>query len=396
MRGHIVKRYKNSYTVVLNLGIDPTTGKRKQQWLSVKGTRKDAEKRLSELLHQVDTGSFIRPGKVTVAEFLEHWLKDYAAAHVRPRTFQRYQGIVRNHFIPTMGSIPLTQLQPSHIQACHAKALQGRKDGKGGTLTAKSVLQHHRVLSEALSHAVKWGLVSRNVAQAVDPPRPINREMRTLDIYGVHAFLEAAKGTAYYPLFHLDIYTGLRRSELLGLRWRDVNLLMATLSVVQVLHRLPGGKTVFLEPKTAKGRRSVSLSPATVLSLRDHREQQEMLRDMLGAPLSEDDFVFSQPDGSPLKPDTVSHVFKDIARKAGLEGVRLHDLRHTHATLMLQQGVHPKIVQERLGHANIAVTLDTYSHVLPGLQEAAAARFDQGLALGSDIEAKKEVVEKFR
>jgi len=123
--------------------------------------------------------------------------------------------------------------------------------------------------------------------------------MRSLDSFGVQTFLEAAKGTIYYPIFHLDVYTGLRRSEILGLRWRDVNLLMATLSVVQVLHRLPGGKTVFLEPKTAKGRRSVSLSPNAVLSLKAHREQQEMLRAMMGSALSEDDMVFSQPDGSP-------------------------------------------------------------------------------------------------
>lgn len=389
MRGHIVKRYKNSYTIVLNMGKDPSTGKPRQQWVSVKGNKKEAEKRLAEILYQLDTGTYIKAGKTTVAEFLELWLRDYAAAHVRPRTLLRYQGIVRNHLIPSMGDIPLTQLQPSHVQACHSMALQGRKDGKEGTLTAKSVLQHHRVLSEALSHAVKWGLVARNVAQAVDPPRSVNREMRTLDSHGVQRLLEVAQNTPYYALLHLDIYTGLRRSEILGLRWKDVSLPMATLSVVQVLHRLPGGVTVFLEPKTAKGRRAVSLSPNAVSSLRSHRAQQELLRAVMGGTLSEDDLVFSKADGSPLKPDTISQAFKDITRKAGLQDVRLHDLRHTHATLMLQQGVHPKIVQERLGHATIAVTLDTYSHVLPGLQEAAALRFDEGLA----IEQKNETVE---
>jgi integrase len=155
---------------------------------------------------------------------------------------------------------------------------------------------------------------------------------------------------------------------------------MATLSVVRTLHRLKGGQTVFLEPKTVKGRRSIALGPAAVLSLRDHRKQQEQLRAMLGSVLRENDLVFSQPDGSPPNPDTVSRAFTNIMHKASLSGVRLHDLRHTHATLMLQQGIHPKIVQERLGHATIAVTLDTYSHVLPGLQEAAALRFDEGLA----------------
>ena len=174
MRGHIVKRGKSSYTIVLSLGVDPASGKRKQQWLSVKGTKKDAERRLAEVLHQVDTGGFVTPRKLTVGGFLRQWLQGYAATNVRSQTLQRYRGIIEGHFIPAFGNIPLAQLQPSHIQACHARALnEGRLDGRGKALTAKSVLQHHRVLSEALSHAVKWGLVARNVAKAVTlPPGP--------------------------------------------------------------------------------------------------------------------------------------------------------------------------------------------------------------------------------
>jgi len=322
----------------------------------------------------------VKSGKLTVGEFLRQWLRDYAAANVRPRTLERYESIIETHLIPAWGNVPLSQLQPAQIQACYTKSLNKRLDGKPGNLTGKTVLQHHRVLNQALNHAVKWGFVSRNVAQAVDPPRPITREMRTLDNEGVRAFLEAARDTEYYALFHLAIYTGLRRSEILGLRWRDISLELASLSVVQTMQSLPGGKIVFLEPKTAKGRRSVALSPAAVLVLREQRERHQTLRTIAGVILSEDDLIFSLPDGSPIKPDTVSKVFLKIVRKANLNHVRLHDLRHTHATLMLQQGVHPKIVQERLGHATIAVTLDTYSHVLPGMQEAAALRFDEGLS----------------
>jgi len=154
------------------------------------------------------------------------------------------------------------------------------------------------------------------------------------------------------------------------------------------MHRLPDGQTVFLKPKTAKGRRLVSLSPDAALTLRSHWEQQEVLRMMLGSVLSKDGLVFSKPDGSPLKPDTVTHAFLDIAHKAGLNGVRLHDLRHTHATLMLQQGIQPKIVQERLGHATIAITLDTYSHVLSGMQEEVVLRFDERLTqIQNSVEA---------
>jgi integrase len=239
---------------------------------------------------------------------------------------------------------------------------------------------HHRVLSEALSHAVKWGLVARNIAQAADPPSPRRKEMAVLDKGSIYKLLEAAQGTRYYSMIHLALYTGLRRSEFLGLRWRDIDLDMATLSVVQVIHKLRDRRVIFQEPKSAKGRRLVALSPAAVLTLKGHRERQEADLALVGASIRDDALVFSRLDGSPYLPDTVSHAFTKITHRAGLKGIRLHDLRHAHASLMLRQGVHPKIVQERLGHSTIAVTLDTYSHVTAGLQEAAALKFEQELS----------------
>ena len=226
---------------------------------------------------------------------------------------------------------------------------------------------------------MKWGLVGRNMAQAVAPPRPHKTEIRTLDPTGLYTLLEAAKDTPYYTLFLLAAHTGMRRSELLGLRWKDVDLDMATLSVTQVMHRLKGGRVVYDEPKTANSRRLVALTPASVLALRAHSERQEAHRALLGIALSEDSLVFSYPDGSPPVPDRVTWAFATLVRKLGLGHIRFHDLRHTHATLMLRQGVHPKIVSERLGHSTVSITLDTYSHVTPGLQEAAANGFEEGL-----------------
>ena len=380
MRGHLVKRSKGSWSIVLDLPRDPETGKRRQQWVSMKGTKKDAERRLSELLHQVDTGGFVRPSKLTVAEFLRQWLRDYAASNVRPLTAAGYAQRIDRHIIPALGRIPLSELQPSHLQTFYRKAVQnGRLDGEGG-LSARSVLHIHRVLYDALAIAVKWGLVIRNVAQAVDPPRATRKEMRTLDAEGVNRLLEASQGTMYHPLIHLALYTGLRRSELLGLRWRSVDLDMATISVVQVLHCLQGGRIVFHEPKSQKGKRQVALSPTAAVALREYRERQQLDRILVGNPLTLDDLVFSNPDGLPLLPNSVTHAFIKIVRRAGLHGVRFHDLRHTHASLMLRQGIHPKIVSERLGHATVGITLDTYSHVTPGLQEAAALRFEEGLS----------------
>jgi len=276
-----------------------------------------------------------------------------------------------------MGSILLSQLQPQHLQNYYAKALsQGRADGKGG-LSARSVLYHHRIISEALKHAVKMGLVARNIAEAVDPPRISRTRMNILKPEEISRFLDAARETRFYVFYCTLLYTGLRRGEALALRWRNVDLLGSELQVVETAFKLGDGTYVVKEPKTPHSCRPVSLPPSLTLLLREYRADQQILSEELGKRLRDDDFVFSCTDGSPLDPNTVTRTFSKITKKAGLPHIRLHDLRHTHATLMLKAGVHPKIVSERLGHANIGITLDTYSHVLPGLQEAAAERFDR-------------------
>ena len=368
MRGHIVKRYKNSYTIVLNLGIDPATGKRKQQWLSIRGTKKEAEKRLGELLHQLDTGTFMKPSKTTLGEFLERWIKDYQP-NLSPRGFERYQEIIRKHLIPSLGSIVLTQLRPENIQSHYTAKM---KDG----LSPKTVNFHHSVLHVALQTALKWGLIARNPADAVDPPRVRRRDMQTWDEDDIARFLEVAKGSPYYELFYLALFTGMRRSELLALRWLDVDFIFSQIYVNRSLHRLRDGSYILTEPKSEKSRRTIALPPSVTLLLKDYQEKRKQVAAALGVSLSDNDLVFSHLDGKPLRPNTVTHAWKVLAARAGLKIIRFHDARHTHASLMLKAGTHPKIVQERLGHSSIAMTLDTYSHVAPGLQEAAAEKFE--------------------
>lgn len=238
MRGHIAKRGKDSYTIVLNLGRDPETGKRKQQWISVKGTKKDAEKRLADLLHQIDAGIFLRPSKITLAEFLDRWLKDYVHPNMSPRTAECYEHIVRTHLIPSLGQLPLSQLRPEHLQRYYTEKLSsGRKDGKGG-LSARTVRYHHATLHDALKYAIKWDLLARNPADATDPPIAKRHEMKVMTEDEVQKFLEAAKSTQYYALFYIALFTGMRRSELLALRWVDVDLLLCQLSVTRALHQL--------------------------------------------------------------------------------------------------------------------------------------------------------------
>ena len=383
MRGHLVKRSPSSWTVVTELGRDPQTGKRKQQWQSVKGSKKQAEKVLADLLHRLDTGDFVKPTRRTVADFLRQWLKDYAWPNLAPRTAEGYEHIINQHIIPSLGSLTLSRLTPQHLQQYYSEKLaSGRLDGKGGQ-SAKTVHNHHTTLHAALKDAVRWGLLSRNPADGVEPPRFQRPEMKVLDEFEIRTFLEAAKDTPYYALFYTALYTGMRRSELLALRWSDVDLNLAQVSVTRTLHRLrSSGTMVFRPPKTAKSRRMIALPPSAAIVLRGHQQQQEGICVLMGTTLQADSLVFCQPDGEPQQPDTVTHGWKKLARRTGLRGIRLHDSRHTHATIMLKQGVHPKIVQERLGHSTIQITLDTYSHVAPGLQEAAAARFDEGLGNG--------------
>ena len=343
--------------------------------MTVKGRKRDAERELARLLADCDRGITPVSGKLTVGRFLREWLQGYVELNVRPKTAAGYRSIVETRLIPAFGRLQLAKLEPRHISAYYADAVrEGRLDGRHGGISARTVTNVHRVLSEALGHGVTWGLIVRNPAIAVHRPRPARREMRTLDAQGVHRLLATAQDTDIYPVVHLAVFTGLRRSELLGLRWSDIDLDFATLRVVWAMHKIKPGQFIFEPPKSSKGRRAVSLSPAAVFELRGRQRRQQANADAIGlAPLPESP-VFARPDGSPMLPDSVSHTVSKVAERAGLK---------------LAQGVHPKIVSERLGHSTISVTLDTYSHVVPGLQEAAAARFEEGL-FGSRVTLVKD------
>jgi integrase len=375
MKGYIRQRSKGRWEITIDTGRDPSTGKRLRHFESVKGRKVDAQNRLAELLVSIEKGSYVKPKRVTVSEWLQDWVDSYVEIHCSQRTKASYLAEIRRHIMPSLGQIPLGQLQPQHIQNYYAHVLtKGRSDGKGG-LSVRTVEYHHRILREALDHAVKMGLIVRNVADAVDPPHPGRKTIRTLAIADVPRFLRGAQQLPYYTLFSTALFTGMRLGELLGLRWRDVDLGLASLSVVQALYKR-SHVCQMIKPKSSASQRRIALSPTLVLLLRQHRATQDTQRMLLGNSLNDDDLVFANPDGGPLDPSTVTHAFARVLKNTGLPHIRFHDLRHTHATLMLMTGVHPKVVSERLGHANIGITLDTYSHVVPGLQEAAAERFD--------------------
>ena len=379
MRGHIKQRSKGSWTIILSLGRDPATGKRKQQWVTIKGTKKDAETKLSELQHQLNTGGYIKPDKVTLGQFLKQWLADYAAPNLSPETTQAYEIMARKHLIPGLGLIPLQQLTPAHVQAYYTEKLtSGRRDGQGG-LSPRTVRHHHRLLHVLLESAVKWQLVQMNVSDSVDAPKFRPKEMRTFSQEDMLRFLESVKDTEYYAIFYTALFTGMRRSELLAIRWSDVDLDLGFISINRSLHHLADKSFVFQPPKTAKSRRQVPLAPSNSIVLKLHLETQRATRLLMDQPVRDDSLVFCQTDGGPLLPHSISQAWRRLVRKAGFPGIRMHDARHTHATLMLEQGVNWKIISERLGHGSVAMTLDLYAHASPGLQQAAAQGFDKVL-----------------
>ena len=376
MKGHIYQRAKGSWTIVYDLPVDTVTGKRRQKSQTVKGTKRDAERALREVLLSIEQGSYVKPNKITLGEWLDQWCESFVVMNTTQRTYVSYRSIIDRHLKQGLGSIALARLEPQQIQAYYAEKLaRGRFDRKGG-LSNRSVLYHHRILSKALDQAVKMGLVVRNVAKLITPPRVARAKINVLDADEASRFLDIASNTMYYPLFAVLLYTGLRRGEAIALRWKYIDLIRLELHVVESAHRIRK-EFIIKEPKSLHSKRAVSLSPSLAALLLEYREDQKLMRKQMGNPLIEEEFVFSWPDGRPLDPDVVTKAFHRIAGQAGLRNIRLHDLRHTHATLMLKAGVHPKIVSERLGHANIGITLDTYSHVFPGLQEAAAERFDK-------------------
>ena len=380
MRGTIKKRGKRYY-IIYDEGRDPVSGKRRQRWVSAGDTKKEAERKLTEEIHKLNTGSYIEPAKVTVGQFLSQWLTDYVWSNVGPSTATVYEHMLRKHLIPGLGAVKLSALHPIDIQSYLAQKLKsGRLDGKGG-LNSKTVRHHYVTLHTALESAIKWGLLSRNPADAVDPPKSQRKEMRTLDEVSLRRVLEAAKDTNYYSIFYLALFTGMRRSELLALRWKDIDLDAGTVTVNRRVYAQKGNLD-YRQPKTDKGRRSIPLPPSATQVMQRHKSHHKEIVDTLSSAWNDDALVFVSELGEPIHPDTLTHAWSKLVRRLNLSGVRLHDSRHTHASIMLRQGVHPKIVSERLGHANIQITLDTYSHVLPGLQEAAANAFDVGLGVG--------------
>ena len=376
-RGSIVQR-GNSYRVRISYQDD--AGKRHQisKTASSKGR---AEKLRTQILSELDKGILAKPNKLTTGAYLEQWLKGCVASTVAPSTFGSYTFITRKYLLPALGGIKLCNLKPQHLQRLYADKLQ-----QG--LSPRSVQLMHITLHKALKNAVKTGLISRNPIDLVDPPKVERHEMKTMTEEDIGRFLDEARKGDYYALFYIYLFTGIRRSEALALRWSDVDLLGCQLSINKTM-QVVNNKVTYKSPKTPNSRRLVALSPSTCVVLRLHREAQNKIRKYKEEPpVSDDDLVFCQTDGKPYLPNTISHAWIKSVKKCGLDGVRLHDARHTHATLLFKSGVSAKVIQERLGHSSVAFTMNTYAHVSPGMQKQAANKFDDAVIPDKSVSKK--------
>jgi integrase len=371
MKASIIKR-GNSYAGAVYVGKDDD-GKKQYRWVSSL-SQHEVKLKMTALRHERDTGGMFASTKGTVGEFIERWLKEYATPNLSPRTTEEYRSIYRSGIGPAMGSVPLRNLKPDRIQQYYADKLAG---GRSTTTVRHHAMMLHRVLE----HAVKWQLLPRNPADAATPPGTRYVEMHTLDGEQTAAFLEAAKETPYFTEFHVALFTGMRRSEIMALRWQDVDLLMAEISVSRSMHQMnKPRRVIFRGTKTDKSARKVAMAPETCDVLRHHLANDMALCARLGLPFTNDRLLFCEYDPkallwNPLSPDRVSRAWDRLIRDLKLPHVRFHDARHTHASLLLKADVHPKVVQERLGHANVQTTLNIYSHVAPGMQRRAAEAF---------------------
>jgi integrase len=374
MKGHIRERGAGNWYAVIDR--HDAAGKRKRKWQKLKAKRRrDAQIECAQLITQLSAGTYIEPSKTTLKEFLVRWL-EHIKPNVAPRSHQRYEDLALKNIAPLIGDIILSKLQPIQISTAYAKAVAGgRRDGKGG-LSPRTIHHMHRVLGAALRQAVKWNLLIKNpcdMLEKKDRPKIERKPVAVMDTKETLKILEAARGTRWFIPMLLGSMCGIRRGEIVALRWRNVQLDAGQIAVSHSVEQIKAG----CREKETKGSkcRTVAMPALLVEELKAWRAQQaqELLR--LGIRPDGDTRVVTKIDGTAPNPQSLTDVISRFMKQQGTP-LRLHGLRHSHASHLLAENVHPKIVQERLGHHSISVTMDTYSHLMPNMQADATAKLD--------------------
>lgn len=369
MRGNITRRGKSSWRIKFDVETD-ANGRRRTRFVTVRGKRQDAERELTRLLGQADAGTLVEATKVTVREFIQDW---FDSAHgLSPKTLERYRQLAEQQIFPHLGGIVLQKLKPAKVQEWHGALLKsGGMNGR--PLSARTVGHAHRVLHRALERGVENETLARNVASVISPPRVEEDEIQILSPEEITSVIHRLNGDELYVIAAIGLATGMRRGELLAVRWVDCELDAAAVRIERSLEETRAGLR-FKPPKTKHGRRTVSLPPSAVSVLREHRRQQLELRLQLGLGRPGPDvLVFSNPDGSPMSPDKLSRDWSRMCIALGLPRVMLHALRHTHVSALIAAGVDVVTISRRIGHSDPVVTLRRYAHLFNRKTDAAAA-----------------------
>lgn len=359
----------------------PGCGDRRQTRRRGFRTKKEAQTALAKLLTEVQQGSFVAPSRTTLGEFLIHEWLPARSPSLRPSTTATYEQLIRNYVTPTLGPAKLQVIDGGMLNRLYNELLDngrrasGRRTNVGPGLAPKTVRNLHGLLTRAFKDAVRWGRLSRNPCDAADPPRGRSPEMKAWTTDELRRFVRSVEVHRWSGVWVLMATTGMRRGETLGLRWSDVDLDAGTVSIRSTRIRF-GKTTANSTPKTARGTRTIAIGPAVVSQLRTWRRTQTAERLVMGAGWPNTGLVVTLPDGTPPNPEAFSNLFAKLTRRAELPPIRLHDLRHSYATAALADGIPVKVVSQRVGHADVAVTLRTYAHVMPGDDAEAARRAD--------------------
>lgn len=377
MRGNItlVSKEKKSWKIRVELPKDTITGKRKQKCYTFYGDRKGADKFLTEKLRELDTGILIDTKKMKFGEYLDYW-KEKTFNNLEITTKEGYIQKIDKHIKPYLANILLENLKPLHLQNFYDEKLKnGKLDGKGG-LSARTVLALHRIIHSALQQAVKWQLVIRNVAEAVEPPKAKKYKVSFLTDKQTEELIAKAKNTDIYIPIMIAIYTGARRGEILGLNWNNVDLEKGIIKIVDNLCATKNG-LIIKQPKTNSGIRTIAISKSLVKILKNHKINQMKNKIRLGESYKENNMVCCYEDGHLFNPKRFSAKFNELLQANNLPMVRFHDLRHSHASLLVKMGVQPKEISSRLGHSNIGITMDLYSHLYEEADKEVANMFEK-------------------
>ena len=391
-------------------GNDPGTGERIRPTFYGK-TRAEVAEKLTKALREIQTGTYTDSDKITLGEWLDVWVETYAKPSIRPSTFDLYKQLIKTHIKPGLGKVPLQKLQPHQIQKFYNDRLRAKrqprtmpKDKKKAkelmekmpTLSHSTVKQMHIVLNQALNQAMKERRILVNPTKAAKPPKVTRPEAAYLNKEQIKNLLGVASEDSWYTVFFFTLGTGMRLGEVCALRWENIDLVNGVVKVRESVKRVSNDvpeeqktKLLIQPPKSEKGKRNIPLPNEVLAELKKHRVKQAELKLQIGELYNDQDLVFAWEDGRMVDPGYLSKHFKKVINQCGYEGITFHSLRHSYASALLTMGEHPKVVQELLGHAQISMTLDTYSHVAPEIKERAAAKMNEFLDMKKPSQEKE-------